>query len=66
MPKHIADLPTDLITSIAQDASLEARKKALDSGCEVISTDEDGQLISEKKLKDGTIVRKNVPESTNK
>lgn len=66
MPKHITDIPTDLITSVVQEASLEARKRALDTGCEVISTDEDSQLISEKKLEDGTIIRKSVPQSINK
>lgn len=66
MSKHISEISVEEITKIGQEATLEARKKALESGQEVISKDESGQLVSEKMNPDGTITRTLVEESEDK
>ena len=58
--KDISDFSIDELQRIAKEAGLEAREESFDAGLEIMSQDERGNLIYEKKNKRGEIVTRSV------
>lgn len=54
--RDYSEFSLDEIEELARKSGLEARQESLDAGIEVMSQDEEGNLILEKKSEDGSIV----------
>lgn len=60
--KDISDYSIEKIKELASKAGLEARQKSLESGIEIMSQDEEGNLVYEKMDAGGRIVTRPVPK----
>lgn len=58
--RDYSEFSVEEIEELAKKSGLDARQESLDAGIEVMSQDEEGNLILEKKSKDGRIVERRL------